>query len=470
MDLDRLLNPSSLAVVGASAKPGKVGNVILGNLKEGDFRLYPVNPKEKQILGLRCYSDLSSLPEVPDVAILAVSATTSLPITIECVRLGVPFVIVVAGGFAEIGLEGGSIQDLMLAAIRGSGTRLLGPNTMGLLIPKRKLDTLFLPKERSPRPAHGPIALISQSGSVMVGLYELAEDARVGLGACIGIGNKADLNENDFLKYFGKDEDTKCISLYLESFSSGREFAESARKISHRKPIVAAKVGRTPSAQKAASSHTGAIASGTDLMVRGVFRQNGIVQVDDDQELLDISQALSCLDHLEGNRIAIVGSGGGYGVVATDYVTSESNGYGLTLAPLAEGTKERLRKLSPYFASVHNPVDLTGDVTNKMYDEVLEVLQDEHSIDAILLILLFQPPGMTIGMVDVAEKWARDGKKPIVICCTGGGYTRPVLQRLNERGIPAYGSISRSVHALGSLWERGRYLGSFKSAASKDAK
>ncbi len=329
---------------------------------------------------------------------------------------------------------------------------------MGVLIPKAGLDTLFLPKERSPRPKQGSIALISQSGSVMVGLYELAEDAHVGMGACVGIGNKADLNENDFLDYFGRDPETKCVSLYLESFSSGRAFAESAKKISRLKPIVAAKVGNTPSAQKAASSHTGALASGTDLMVQGVFRQEGIIRVEDDQELLDISQALSCLDHLNGDRIAIIGSGGGYGVVATDYVTSETHGYGLRMAPLTEATKQSLRKLSPYFASVNNPVDLTGDVTDKMYDDVLEVLNKEENVDAILLILLFQPPGMSIGMVDVAEKWAKKGTKPTVICCTGGGFSRPVLQRLNERGIPAYGSISRSVHALASLWERGRYL------------
>ncbi|MDD1743566.1 MAG: CoA-binding protein [Methanomassiliicoccales archaeon] len=463
MDLGKLLNPSSLAVVGASAKPEKVGNVILRNLMEGGFRLYPVNPKEKEILGLKCYPDLSSLPEIPDIAILAVSATTSLPITAESARMGIPFVIIVAGGFAEIGPEGGSIQDQMLKAIRGSSTRLLGPNTMGVLIPKARLDTLFLPKERSPRPNPGSIALISQSGSVMVGLYELAEDMHVGMGACVGIGNKADLNENEFLDHFGNDPETKCISLYLESFASGRAFAQSARRISREKPIVAAKVGNTPSAQRAASSHTGALASGTDLMIQGIFHQNGIIRVDDDQELLDISQALSCLDHLKGDRIAIVGSGGGYGVVATDYVTSESHGYGLRMAPLTEATKQSLRKLSPYFASANNPVDLTGDVTDKMYDDVLAVMDKEDNVDAILLILLFEPPGMSIGMVDVAEKWAKNGTKPTVICCTGGGFSRPVLQRLNERGIPAYGSISRSVHALGSLWERGKYLAEFEN-------
>jgi acyl-CoA synthetase (NDP forming) len=470
MDLDRLLNPSSLAVVGASTKPGKVGNVILRNLKEGAFRLYPINPKETRILNLKCYPDLSSLPEVPDIAILAVSAATSMQITAESARLGVPFVIIVAGGFAEIGPEGVSIQDEMLKVIHGSGTRVLGPNTMGLLIPKIMLDTLFLPKERSPRPKQGSIALISQSGSVMVGLYESAEDAHIGMGACVGIGNKADLNENDFLDHFGTDPEAKCISLYLESFSEGRAFATSARRISQFKPIVAAKVGRTPFAQKAASSHTGALASGTDLMVQGVFHQTGIIRVEDDQELLDISQALSCLDHLEGDNIAIVGSGGGYGVVATDYVTSEGNGYELKMAPLSDGTKAALRRLSPYFASANNPVDLTGDVNDKMYDDVLAVMDKEKSVDAILLILLFQPPGMSIGMVDVAEKWAKNGSKPMVICCTGGGYSRPILQRLNERGIPAYGSISRSVHALGALRERGRYLEATRSLALKDTK
>ena len=224
------------------------------------------------------------------------------------------------------------------------------------------------------------------------------------------------------------------------------------------KPLVIAKVGTTPGGKKAAASHTGALASGTDALVSGALRQSGVIRVADEQELVDASQALAYLDHIEGDRIAVVGSAGGFGVIATDYVASENSGFGMRMASLSERTKTRIRSISPYFAAVDNPVDLTGAVTDQMYDEVLEVMQDEDGVDAILLILQFQPPNMTIGLVDIVEKWVQRSKKPFVACCVGGTYPRPILQRLNERGIPAYGTIKRAAFALSCLHERGKYL------------
>lgn len=456
--LERLFNPKSLAVVGASSQPEKAGNVILRQLIGGTFRVYPVNPNRSDLLGLICYPSISALPERVDVAILSVTAGATLQAVRDCVTARVPFVISVAGGFSEMGEEGKQIQRQIAEAVRGSETRLLGPNTMGVLVPGKRYDTFFLPKERSPRPRDGSISIISQSGSVLVGMYEVAEDQGVGLRACVGVGNKADLNENDFLEHFSHDQGTKCLGMYIESFHNGEEFFRLARAASARKPLVAVKVGTTPSGASAAASHTGAIATSSDALVNGVLKQAGVLRVADDYELLDASKALAHVGLIKGDRIAIIGSAGGFGVIATDYVASKNRGFGLRMARLDDLTKSRLREKVPPFASVENPVDLTGVVTDQMYHEVIEMVQEEEGVDAILLNLLFQPPGMTVGVVDVAERWARRGKKPMVVCCVGGSFPRPILRRLEEKGVPTYGTMRRAVFALRCLYDRGRIL------------
>jgi acyl-CoA synthetase (NDP forming) len=456
--LERLFNPRSVAVVGASSQPEKAGNVILRQLIGGTFRIYPVNPNRHDLLGLLCYPSVNALPEKVDVAILSVTAAATLQAVRDCVQARIPFVISVAGGFSEMGEGGRAAQQRIAEAVKGSDTRLLGPNTMGVMVPGRRFDTFFLPRERSPRPKDGSVSIISQSGSVLVGLYEMAEDHGVGLRSCVGVGNKADLNENDFLEYLAHEHGTKCIGMYIESFADGAGFFDLAKEISMKKPIVAVKVGTTPSGARAAASHTGAIATSSDALVSGVLKQAGVLRVADDFELLDAAKALAHIGHINGDRIAIVGSAGGFGVIATDYIASKSKGFGLRMATIGEPTKARLREKVPPFASVENPVDLTGVVTDQMYHEVIELMQGEDNVDAILLNLLFQPPGMTVGVVDVVERWARKGKKPMVVCCVGGTFPRPILRRLEEKGVPTYGTSRRAAFALRCLYERGLYL------------
>jgi acyl-CoA synthetase (NDP forming) len=337
---------------------------------------------------------------------------------------------------------------------------------MGVQVPSRRYDTFFLPKERSPRPRDGSISVISQSGSVLVGVYEVAEDQGVGLRACVGVGNKADLDEDDFLDYFAQDHGTKCIGLYIESFSDGERFYGLAREASIKKPVVAVKVGTTAQGAKAAASHTGAIATSSDALVNGVLHQAGVLRVADEYELIDACKALAHIGKIDGDRIAVVGSAGGFGVIATDYIASKERGFGLRMAALSDPIKSKLREKVPPFASVENPVDLTGVVTDQMYHDVIELLQGEEGVDAILLNLLFQPPGMTVGLVDVAEKWARRGRKPMVVCCVGGSYPRPILRRLEEKGVPTYGTMRRAIFALRCLHDRGKMLERLRSERS----
>ncbi len=459
MSLDSLFRPSSVAVVGASKHEGKIGNVILRNLSQDGFRLYPVNPKDEEILGLRSYPSLKDLPEVPDLAILAVPAEATVAITQDCAQLGVPMVVNIASGFSETGPEGRALEHKLLQAIKGTGTRMLGPNTMGALVPRNSLDTFFIPKERSPRPGDGNIALISQSGSVLLGAYETAEEMGTGLSAAVGLGNKADLDENDLLEYFGADQHTNCIAMYLESFADGKRFMSLCHEISPRKPIVAVKVGRTERGSRAASSHTGALARGSDALVNGVFKQFGVTRAYDEQEMLDMAKALSYIGHIDGDRVVVLGSAGGFGVIASDYIGScDTYCAGMEMANISDEGREAIKRDVDYYASAENPIDLTGGATDQMFDESLEILQTERGVDVILVLLQLQTPQVTNKLVEVVARWGDPQDKPLVVCCIGGWDTRPITRRLEASHIPTYTSLRRAVWAIRALYNRGLYL------------
>jgi len=458
MLLDKLFNPSSVAVIGASDSPGKVGNVIFRNLNRSRAKIYPVNPYDDFVGGVISYPTVTDLPEVVDLAIIAIPAAYTVEVVEECAKNRIPFVIPVASGFAEIGEEGRDLQRELADTVRGSETRILGPNTLGILVPRNGIDTFFTPADKSPRPGQGTISLVSQSGSVLTGVFEMAENEGVGMASCVGLGNKVDLNENHFIEYLTEDEHTKCIALYLESFSDGRKFMEVVKKATPKMPVVTLKAGRTERGKTAALSHTGALASSSDALVDGMFQQFGLIRAYDVIELLDVAKGLAYLDHIPGNRIAVVSSAGGFGVIAADYIESSERGVGMRLARLSSETKGRIIDSSVYFASAENPVDLTGAVTDRMYDSVLSVLQDEEEIDAILLLVQMQTPGTTERLVDIAQKWSEEGEKPLLVCSIGGSYSMDVLKRFEERNVPAYNSLRRAIWVLRALYERGRYL------------
>lgn len=456
--LDALFRPRSVAVIGASANRKKMGHIALKNLRSGKFDLHPVNPKDKSILGLRCYPSVSAIPGRVDLALVSLPAEASVEPVRECVRKGVGAVIVSSSGFSESGEEGAALEEELKAAIEGSPTRLLGPNTMGIYVPRIGLDTLFIPRERSPRPGPGKIAMISQSGAVSVSFMEKAAFSGVGVSACVGLGNKADIDENDVIEYLSADSDTRCMALYLESFSDGRGFQGLVRESAPSRPVVVLKSGRTRSGAAAAKSHTGALASSSDMLVDCALRQCGAARVYDEEELIDISKALAYADHLEGDRICVVASAGGYGVIAADFVESESHGEGLRMARFQHRTEAQLSEVVPGFSSVRNPVDLTAGVTDEMYDRVLGIVQDDPGVDGIMMSLELQPPNITRRLIKIAERRSMEGRAPIVISAFGGERTSSMLKEFERRRIPAYPTIWRAVRALGALARRGQQL------------
>ncbi len=463
--LDALFRPKSVALIGASANPSKIGHIALRNLTHGRFKLYPINPKESSILDIPCYPSILDVEGPVELALISLPASSSVEPLKQCVRKKVKVVIVSSSGFRESGPAGQKLEEELMSAVEGTSTRLLGPNTMGIYAPARRLDTLFIPREKSKRPRNGSIAMLSQSGAVSVAFMEKAAAAGIGVSACVGLGNKADINENELLKYLGGDPKTRCIALYLESFTDGREFVRVAAGITPNKPIVLLKAGRTSSGSAAARSHTGAIASSSDAMVDGVLRQVGVVRAYDEEELLDVAKALAHADHIPGDRICVVASAGGYGVIASDYVESRERGAGLRMAELSEVTRARLRELVPEFSSVQNPVDLTAGVTDDMYDAVLEALQADPGTDGIMMSLELQPPNITKRLIEVAERRSTSDGARIVISAFGGEYTSTMLKEFERRRVPAYPTIWRAVRALRALADRGQYLKRIKTSA-----
>lgn len=457
-----MLRPRSVALVGASANPSKISNVVLKNLSGGSFELYPVNPKEKEILGLKCYPSVSSIPSRIDMALIVLPAESAVDVAADCVRKGVRVSVITSSGFAEQGPEGKELQTRLESLFKGSGCRLLGPNTMGVFVPGHGLDTLFIPVEKSKRPPGGPVAMVSQSGAVAIAFLEKAESFGMGVSACVCLGNKADIEECELLDHFAADDATRCVSMYLESFSSGRRFIESAREAAMRKPVILLKSGRTASGSRAASSHTGAIATASDLLVEGALRQSGVVRVYDEEELVDVSRVLAYLEPSKGDRICVVASAGGFGVIAADYVESAEHGFGLRMAELSETTRSRLSSLTPSFSSVRNPVDLTAEVTDQMYDHVLEVLQEDPGVDCIIMSLELQPPNVTRGLVEVAARRSQSGSKPIIVSAFGIGEMKDAWKELDAKGVPWYPTIRRAVRAAAALVERGHYASRWK--------
>lgn len=456
--LDALFRPSSVALVGASASPEKLSHVALENMIGGRFALHPVNPNADTILGLKCYPSVRDIPGDLDLAVISLPARTSVDAVRECVEKRVKVAVVTSSGFRETGPQGAELERKLVDAARGSGTRILGPNTMGVFVPSIGLDTYFIPKDRSPRPGPGPIAILSQSGAVTVSFLERASESGVGISACIGLGNKCDINENDLLAYLRGHAPTRCVALYLESFSDGRKFLDLASETVREKPIVALKSGRTGTGARAAASHTGALATATEAVVNGAFRQAGVARAYDEEELMDLAKALAYVGSIRGDRICVVASAGGYGVIATDLVESGERGAGMRMAALSPKTRETIEGLIPSYGSARNPVDLTAGVTDEMYAGVLRALQDDEGIDGIMMSLELQPPLITHKLVEIAEENALRESAPIVVCAFGGRGTSELLRELEKRGVPAYPTLWRSVRALRVLADRGSYL------------
>ncbi len=453
----KLFNPDSIAVVGASHDPRKIGYVVLKNLANNSYmgKVYPVNPKGGEILGYMVYRDVSEIPEV-DLSIITLPAALTVKV-FEDVAKKSKFIIPIAGGFGELGPEGKRMEQKLKDIAQKYGARIIGPNTVGILIPSTGVNTALIVPERSRFPEDGVLSFITQSGAL--GLLTMDSFAMYGVGvhAFVNLGNRVDVNENELLEYFGEDPETRAIVMYIESFRDGREFMRIARKVSRKKGIVVLKAGRTARGGKAASLHTGAL-GGNDAVASGAFKQCGVIRAYNEVELMDYGRALAYGKPLKGKRIAVVTSAGGVGVVTTDYIESEVHGVGLKMAELSEETKRKIKEEIVPFASAENPVDMTAQASDEDYDGVLRELNSDENVDAILVYALFQTPLISEKLVDIILKWHRTGKKPLVVGTIGSEFAMEMFRKFEKNGVPVYPTIERAVKALRVLYDRGQII------------
>ncbi|MEM0315213.1 MAG: acetate--CoA ligase family protein [Archaeoglobaceae archaeon] len=426
--------PNSIALVGASAKKGSVGNVILKNLKKFGGKIYAINPNHTEIEGVECFPSVESLPEVVDLAIIATPARTVSEIVDECGRKGIKNVIVISAGFRETGSEGAVLEEKVAEIARKHGIRLLGPNCLGVINPEINLNATF--SEIMPR--KGKIAFLSQSGAFILAVILWAQKAKFGFSKIVSMGNKAVLSEADFLRFFATDEKTDAIMLYVEGIRNGREFMEIARKVAKEKPIIVMKAGKTESGAKAASSHTGSLAGSYEIY-KTAFEQCGVVVAETVEELFDFSFALSRFRR--AGRVAIVTNSGGPGVMASDAV--EING--LELANFKKETIEELRKILPPSANFYNPVDILGDADTERFIRALDAVEMDENVGSIVAILA---PTAQIDYRKAVDR-VLTSKKPIFCCFMGLDELEE--ERLIESRIPNFFDPSRAVKVISAI-------------------
>jgi acetyltransferase len=436
--------PRSVAVIGASRDPSKVGGSVLANLKAAGFagRVIPVNPGASSVQGLPAAPSVAALEERVDLAVLAVPATQVLPTLKECVAQGVPGAVVISAGFREIGGDGQTREAELRTWLRGQPIRVLGPNCLGWIRPGHRLNVTFAPG--MPRP--GRVAFISHSGALAVAILDWSRDRPMGFSLFASLGNQADLTETDVLAAAAEDPDTQVIVAYVEGVADGRRFYEVLRKVTARKPVVVLKAGRSAEAARAVASHTGALA-GSDRAFDAAVKQAGGVRVHSVEALFDLAHALERQPLPKGRRLAVVTNGGGLGIVATDAARDAH----LAVPSLGPDVEAQLRSVLPPTASVANPVDLVGDADAARFHNALHALGGAAAVDAVLVLLTAQATTDSVTVARAIASATRGWTMPVVAAFVGGPRVAPGAAALDEAGIPSYPFPERAVAALGGM-------------------
>ena len=449
--LRSFFEPTSVAIIGASPRRGTIGGELFRNVLEGDFTgaAYPVNPKGAAVAGVRGYASVAEIPDPVDLAVIAVPGEHVLAAAEDALRSGVRALVVISAGFAEVGSEGAERQEQLLALVRAHGARLIGPNCLGIAVAGPRLNATFAARSAP----SGNIGFSSQSGALGLALLEAADARGLGLSAFVSIGNKADVSSNDLLEWWEEDEATEVVLLYVESFGNPRRFGRLARRVARRKPILALKSGTSATGQRAASSHTAALA-GSEAGVDALFHQAGVTRATSLEELIDVATLLSSQPEPRGRRVAVLTNAGGLGILAADACDAA----GLELPTFGEETVGRLRELLPAEASVANPVDMLGSATAASYEQALPVLLDDPQVDAALV--LFVPAVSATAdqvavAVDAAARAAASEKPVLAVVMSSAGVPEALR---SGSAAAAFAYPESAARALGRVAERAEWL------------
>ncbi|MFM8449390.1 MAG: GNAT family N-acetyltransferase [Haliscomenobacter sp.] len=429
--LEKILSPKSIAVIGASTRPERVGYVLFANLLQSGFQgaLYPVNLRHEEVQGARAYSHIHKVPEKVDLALIAVPADHVPAVVQECGEAGVGGLLIISAGFLEKGEQGKAYYEQILSICRRYGMRLLGPNGLGFIKPKQGINASFASQRALP----GNLALISQSGALLTSILDWSVSQRVGFSHFISIGSMVDVDFADLIDYLGTDPQTSCILIYMESLVHARRFISAARSFSRNKPIILLKAGRSEEGGQAAWSHTGSLA-GNDAVYDTALRRAGIIRVDTIAQLFNIAQALAMQPRPRGNRLAILTNAGAAGVLATDMLISRQG----QLARLAPKTTTALNDLFPSNGSLSNPIDLRADATPERYVRALSACLHDPGVDALLLILTPQHATDPVGCAEALVKAAKGSNKPVFAAWMGEGAVEAGRAVFEAGKIPSY--------------------------------
>ena len=450
--MDTFFNPSSVAIIGATEKPGSLPGITLKNLLDMGFngKMYPVNPKYKTVFGLRCFPSILDVPDEITLTVIAIPAPLVLDVLKQQASKRIRHSIIISAGFREMGTEGIEMEEKIKQVAIENNIRILGPNCLGVLDNYTNFTTSFLPWERVSRPKKGALSILSQSGAFAIALLDLAAQEGLGIAKMVNYGNRIDIGESTLLPFLMDDVHTKVIAIYMESVDHGRRFIEAAKACSMKKPIVALKVGKGAAGIAAAKSHTGAIAGKYEIY-KAAFLKSGIIEANGLEEFIDGVKALSMQNPPKGNRILIVTNGGGFGVIVADYCSEN----GLEVPTPSPQLKEKLKNKFSRFYVVNNPVDLTGSACDEDYRIALNTCMIESDeYDVAIIIPLMAPQGMTEKVVDLVVETMKLSGKPAVVCTVGGTFTMKIKQLFEDRMFPVYPSPERSARAMSMLLKR----------------
>ena len=451
MNFESFFNPKSVAMVGVSQHKGKVGYEILANMIAAGYEgeIFPVNPQADTIEGLKCYPDLLSIGQVPELVVIVVPARIVPAVMRQCAKIKVKSVIVITAGFKEVGKEGRELEEQVVQIAKRSGIRLIGPNCLGVIAPANKLNASFGGK----LPAEGTVGYLSQSGALLAAVLDMANASGIGFSRLVSVGNKADVDELDVLKAFGEDPHTKVIAGYLESIGDGSAFVSQAEAISHEKPILLMKPGGTQAGAKAAASHTGSLA-GDDIAYECLFKRAGIIRCDSLKSQVDYIQAFANQPLPAGTRVAVITNAGGAGIMATDAIERR----GLDFARLSNDTIAKLASNLPAAASLQNPVDVLCDALAERYEFALSVALDDPDVDIALVLLTPQamtdPTAIAEGVVKISQ---RKPGKLILACFLGASRMEEGTRILREGKVPCYDSPETAVNTIKVVTEYVRW-------------
>jgi len=443
--LDAMFAPGSVAVIGATSRPGTVGHAVLENLLRGKSqeKVYAVNAKHPEVLGLKTYASIRDIPGHVDLAIVATPATTVPQIIGECVDAGTSSAIVISAGFRERGAEGAALEEQIQEQLRRSSMPLIGPNCLGIMNPTTGLNATFV-KEA---PKAGSVAFLSQSGALLVAILDWSAREQVGFSAIVSTGSMLDVGWGDLIYYFGDDPHTKSILIYMESVGDARSFLSAAREVALRKPIIVIKAGRSAAASRAAASHTGAL-TGSDEVLDAAFRRSGVLRVHNIADLFYMAEVLGRQPRPKGPRLTILTNAGGPGVLATDALVAN----GGELAELSPESLRRLDEFLPAHWSHNNPIDVLADTDSEHYARALEIASQDPNSDGLLVILVPQAMADPLQVAERLKPYAKEYGKPVLASWMGGNSVAAGEAVLNSAGIPTFPYPDTAARAFTYMW------------------